>query len=108
MPYLPRPDAERTGEDVDEIYALAADELRQAETPEERRKSFRQAILRAYDAGIDAQREIFLSFVHDRPTPVPPPPDEEDPGTLPTERVRTTTPRPFPMGVTHPHEPKKR
>lgn len=106
MPYLPRPDAERTGEDVDEIYALAADDLRLAETPEERRKAFKQAILRAYDAGIDAQREILLSYVHDRPTPVPPPPDPDDPGTLPIDRPRS--PSPLPFGVGHPHEPKKR
>lgn len=109
MPYLPRPDAERTGEDVDEIYALAADELRQAETPEERRKAFKQAILRAYDAGIDAQREIVLSYAHDRPTPVPPPPvQDDDLGTLPIEHPRINTPRPFPNGVVHSNEPKKR
>lgn len=110
MSYLPRPEANRTGEDVDEIYALAADDLRLCETAEDRRKSFRQALLRAYEAGVDAQREILQSYVHDRPTPVPPAPvEDDDPGTLPPgERVRTQSPRPFPMGVTHPNEPKKR
>lgn len=106
MSYLPRPDADRTGEDVDDIYALAADELRRAETPEERRRYFKQALLRAYDAGVDAQREIVLSYAHDRPTPVPPPPDPDDPGVLPVEHPRS--PRPLPFGITHPHEPKKR
>lgn len=106
MSYLPRPDSNRTGEDVDEIYALAADELRKATSPEERRNSFREAILRAYEAGVDAQREITTSYIHDRPTPVPPPPiEEDDPGTLPS----APPPRQFPLGVSHPHpnEPKK-
>lgn len=111
MSYLPRPDSNRTGEDVDEIYALAADELRKALSPEERRNAFKQAMLRAYEAGVDAQREIVANYVHERPTPVPPPPntdaDEEDPGLLPSARP----PRPFPLGVSlpsaHPNEPKK-
>lgn len=105
MSYLPRPSSNRTGEDVDDLYALAADELRKAETADERRGVFRRCILRAYDAGVDAQREILTSFVHERPTPVPPPPQlEEDPGTLPP-LVHAT--RPFPLGVTHHREPKK-
>lgn len=84
--YLPRPEATRTGEDVDEIYALAAEELQLADTPGDRRKAFRLALLRAYEAGVDAQREINQSYPHDRPTPVPAAPDASeapDPGTLP-------------------------
>lgn len=107
MSYLPRPEANRTAEDVDEIYALAAEELRKALSPEERRNAFKQAMLRAYEAGIDAQREIIQTYAHERPTPVPPAPpiEDEDPGTLPSGRP----PQPrFPVGVTsHPNEPKK-
>lgn len=104
MSYLPRPEANRTSSDVDEIYALAADELRKALSPEERRTAFKQAMLRAYEAGVDAQREIISNYIHERPTPVPPPPiEDEDPGTLPSGRP----PRPFPLGVSHPNEPKK-
>lgn len=105
MSYLPRPEANRTAEDVDEIYSLAADELRKAVTPEERRHAFKQAMLRAYAAGVDAQREIVQNYAHERPTPVPPAPiEDDDPGTLPTGRP----PRPqFPAGITHPNEPKK-
>jgi signal transduction histidine kinase len=93
MSYLPRPDYERTAQDVDEIYTLTAEELQQAETPEERRRAFRLGLLRAYEGGIDAQREILADYTHDRPTPVPPPPTpvpgplDDDPGTLsPTSR----------------------
>jgi hypothetical protein len=96
MSYLPRPDAARTGEDVDEIYALAAEELLRAETPDARRKSFRRALLRAYEAGVDAQRELVQSYQHDRPTPVPAPPatnlEGGDPGVLPPAQ-------PSPAGV---------
>lgn len=85
MSYLPRPEADRTAQDVDEIYTLAAEELQRADAPAERRKAFRHALLRAYEAGVDAQRELVSSYAHDRPTPVPaaPAPDEDDPGTLP-------------------------
>jgi hypothetical protein len=72
---------------VDEIYTLAAEALQTAESPSERRKAFRTALLRAYEAGIDAQREQFVAYAHNRPTPVPPRPEKptegEDPGTLP-------------------------
>ncbi len=76
---------------MDEIYALAAEELRKADSPATRRKAFRHALLRAYEGGIDAQREILQSYPHDRPTPVPPPhaagttdaSGEPDPGVLP-------------------------
>lgn len=87
MAYLPRPDAARTGQDIDEIYALAAEELQRADSPETRRKMFRQALLRAFEAGIDAQREIIQNYPHERPTPIPPPPDaagdDPDPGLIP-------------------------
>lgn len=108
MTYLPRPEPERTDQDVTEIYALAAEELQRADTAEKRRHAFRHALLRAYSAGIDAQRELLNSYVHERPTPVPPAPvDEDDPGVLP-EGVRVrTTPRAFPA-FGHPNEPKKR
>ena len=108
MTYLPRPEADRTTQDVDEIYALAAEELSRAATPDDRRKAFRHALLRAYEAGVDAQRELVTSYVHDRPTPVPLlPAGDDDPGTLPPgERVRSASPHPF--GISHPHEPKKR
>jgi hypothetical protein len=85
--YLPRPDADRTGQDVDELYALAAEELQKATSPEQRRKMFRQILLRTYEAGVDAQREVYRDYPHTRPTPVPPAPDAsedgDDPGTLP-------------------------
>lgn len=84
MAYLPRPDAAQTAQDVDEIYALTAEALQRAQTPAERVATFRQGLLRAYEAGIDAQRVLLHTYEHDRPTPVPPPPvEEEDPGTLP-------------------------
>lgn len=83
MSYLPRPTTERTAQDVDEIYALTADELKRAATPEDRRAAFRRGMLRAYEAGVDAQREVIHDYEHDRPTPVPPAPAEDDPGTLP-------------------------
>lgn len=94
MSYLPRPDTERTAQDVDEIYALAAEALQRAQSPLERRKAFRTALLRAYEAGIDAQREVLHDYTHDRPTPVPPPPQEpvEDPGTLPPGPRPVATP----------------
>ena len=108
--YLPRPDSERTAQDVDEIYILAAEALQRAQTPEERRNAFRQALQRAYEAGTDAQREIVQAYSHDRPTPVPPPPSssppaaEEDPGLLPPG------PRPHatPAGAWKPPKPPKR
>lgn len=85
--YLPRPDAERTAQDVDEIYTLTAEALQRASTPAERVRAFRVGLLRAYEAGVDAQRELERDYEHDRPTPVPPPPDAPvapaDPGTLP-------------------------
>lgn len=133
MSYLPRPDVDRTAQDVDEIYAMAAEELHRALTAVERRYAFRLALLRAYEAGIDAQRESLIAHIHERPTPVPAAPapepstttrpgayrsemetverfgDPDDPGTLPPgERVRAPTPQAFPLGVSHPHEPKKR
>ena len=111
MSYLPRPDAERTAQDVDEIYTLAAEELQRATSASERRHAFRHALLRAYEGGIDAQREVLNTYAHDRPTPVPPAPapEEDDPGVLPPgERVRSSSPRPFPLGITHPNEPRKR
>lgn len=95
MSYLPRPDAERTAQDVDEIYALTAEELQRAETAEERRRAFRHGLLQAFEAGVDAQREVVQSYSHDRPTPVPPPPgpgdlETEDPGTLPPDKPKKT------------------
>jgi hypothetical protein len=83
--YLPRPDAAQTGQDVDEIYALTAEALQRAQTPAERVAAFRKGLLRAYEAGVDAQRLLVHDYEHDRPTPVPPPPSEapDDPGTLP-------------------------
>ncbi len=106
--YLPRPDVDRTAQDVDDIYALAAEELQHADSPAARRAAFRHALLRAYEAGTDAQRELIASYTHDRPTPVPPAPvhDPDDPGTLPVERGSSATPGPF--KVTHPNEPKPR
>lgn len=94
MSYLPRPDTERTTQDVDEIYALAAEALQVADSPAARRKAFRTALLRAYEAGVDAQREVIHDYAHDRPTPVPPPPSatEEDPGTLPPGPRPVATP----------------
>lgn len=88
MSYLPRPDAPRTGQDIDEIYALAAEELARAESSEARRKAFRQALLRAFEAGVDAQREIIQHYPHEHPTPLPILPggvesDEPDPGVIP-------------------------
>jgi hypothetical protein len=83
--YLPRPDASQTAQDVDEIYALTAEALQRAQDPAERVAAFRQGLLRAYEAGIDAQRQLTYAYEHDRPTPVPAPPVEPatDPGTLP-------------------------
>jgi hypothetical protein len=99
MTYLPRPDAERTGQDVDEIYALAAEELSRADTDVARRRAFRRALLRTYEAGIDAQRELIQSYPHDRPKPLPPAPeplrDEGDPGVLP----HVPPPAPLPAGT---------
>ena len=97
--YLPRPDIERVSQDVDEIYLLAAEELQRSLTAEERRTAFKQAMLRCYDAGVDAMREITRDYQHDRPTPLPQPlPTSNginkgnDPGTLPTGRPRTKPP----------------
>lgn len=91
MPYLPRPDIERVSQDVDEIYLLAAEELQRSLTPEERRTAFKQAMLRCYDAGVDAQREVMRDYDHERPTPLPQPLPASnghdkggDPGTLPS------------------------
>lgn len=83
---------------MDEIYALTAEELQRADTAEERRRAFRHGLLQAFEAGVDAQREIVQSYSHDRPTPIPPPPGpgdldmpgERDPGTLPPDKPRTT------------------
>jgi hypothetical protein len=109
MSYLPRPEAERVEQDVDEIYALAAEDLQRADTPGERRKAFRLSLLRAYEAGVDAQREVLQTFAHERPTPVPPPParDPEDPGTVPLGRPRTASPPHAYSPSGHPREPKK-
>jgi hypothetical protein len=81
-------------QDVDEIYSLAAEAIKEAGSPEERRKAFRRFLLHAFEAGVDAMREIQQSYSHDRPTPIPPPPgpgdldvpDEDDPGTLPQDK----------------------
>jgi hypothetical protein len=87
MSYLPRPEAERVAEDVDLIYSLAAEALQRASSPADRRKSFHTALLRAFEAGVDAQREMLHSYTHNHPTPIPPPPASEsdltDPGLLP-------------------------
>lgn len=58
MSYIPRPDPLRREQDVDAIYDLAADALLHASTAERRRTAFRQALLQAYDAGVDAQRGV--------------------------------------------------
>lgn len=101
MPYLPRPDIERVTADVDEIYLLAAEELQRSLTAEERRNAFKQAMLRCYDAGVDAQREIVRDYDHERPTPLPQPlptsnghDKDPDPGMLPSR------PRTMPYKVT--------
>ncbi len=83
MSYLPRPNADRVKDDVDVIYQLTVEQLQKADTSEDRRKAFQNALRSAYDAGVDAQREIVVRDAHERPTPVPPPPDEDDPGMLP-------------------------
>lgn len=102
MSYMPRPDAARTTQDVADIYALTADELQKASTNLERREAFRIGILRAYEGGIDAQREVFQTYQNERPTPVPPAPqDLDDPGTLPDDRSHVT-----PIGHAH-NEPRK-
>jgi hypothetical protein len=92
--YLPRPDAERTAQDVDEIYALTTEALQRAATPAERVRAFRTGLLRAYEAGVDAQRELERDYEHDRPTPVPAPPAAaaDDPGTLPPGPKPTRAP----------------
>jgi hypothetical protein len=95
MSYLPRPTPRRTQRDVDEIYQLTVEALREATTPEKRREAFQAALLRSYEAGVDAQRDIVTEYAHTRPTPVPPPPvepSEEDPGTLPDGRPLQTVP----------------
>ena len=102
MSYLPRPDIDRVTQDVDEIYLLAAEALQRCLTPDERRCAFKQAMLRAYQAGADAQREIVRDYDHDRPTPLPRPlptgpDDQDDPGTLP----------PGPRTLTQPYKPPK-
>ena len=100
--YLPRPDADRTAQDVDEIYALTAEALQRARSPEERRRAFKEGLLRAYAAGVDAQREILREYQHERPTPVPPAPESpgsSDPGTLP--------PGPRPVLLTPPSGTRK-
>jgi hypothetical protein len=95
---LPRPDLDRVTQDVDEIYLLAAEALQRCLTAEERRNAFRQAMLRCYQAGTDAQREIIRDYDHDRPTPLPGPlptapgEDDHDPGTLPAGTRRRTMP----------------
>ncbi len=58
MTYLSRPEPNRAAQDVDEIYVLTAEKLQRAQTPEERRRAFREGLLRAYEAGVDAQREL--------------------------------------------------
>jgi hypothetical protein len=76
---------------VDEIYALTAEKLQQAHTPQERVRAFKEGLGRAYEAGVDAQRELSLEYPHDRPTPIPPPPEtpfDSDPGTLPASKPR--------------------
>jgi hypothetical protein len=107
--YLPRPSAERTAEDIGEIYQITVDELRRAKNPEDRKEVFRRGMIRCYEAGIDAQREVVTEYTHERPTPVPPPPvnDEEatDPGLLPSEKP---PPKPLPLGVRKPRDPRKR
>lgn len=87
------------------VYALTAEALQKAKTPEERRQAFRTGLLRAYEAGVDAQREALEDFQHDRPTPVPPARQEaeEDPGTLPLGPRPVQTPTP-PRGSKKPRE----
>ena len=99
MSYFPRPDIERVTQDVDEIYLLAAESLQSSRNPEERRRAFKTALLRAYQAGSDAQRDIVKNYDHDRPTPLPqvlPTTGSNghgDPGTLPEgPRPRLPTP----------------
>ncbi len=103
MTYLPRPEAGRVAQDVDEIYSLAAEAIKEAQSPDERRKAFRRFLLHAFEAGVDAMREIQQSYSHDRPTPIPPPPgpgdlddDEDDPGTLPYSAPTSTWRKPKP------------
>lgn len=111
MPYFPRPDLERVTQDVDEIYLLAAEALQRSLTGDERRHAFKQALLRAYQAGSDAQRDILKSYDHTRPTPLPQAmpidPNKLDPGTLPPgprPRIATPAPRPptVPFGIDMP------
>lgn len=56
--YLPHPDPERMAQDVDEIYALTAEELQLAASDTDRRQAFKRGLQRAYAAGTDAQRAI--------------------------------------------------
>lgn len=105
MSYLPRPEISRVTQDVDEIYLLAAEALQRCLTAEERRDAFKQAMLRAYQAGADAQREIIRDYEHDRPTPLPQPLpkapnglDHDEPGTLPPGPRTHTLPYKTPKG----------
>lgn len=111
--YLPRPDLDRVTNDVDEIYLLAAEALQRSLTPSERRDAFKTAMLRAYQAGTDAQREIIRDYDHERPTPLPGPMPtsngaaQMDPGMLPPG-PRPITQRPLPRRDTQPYKlPKK-
>ncbi len=65
--YLPHPDPDRMAQDVDEIYALAAEELQLAASATDRRQAFKRALQRAYAAGTDAQRSIVEQMGHREP-----------------------------------------
>ena len=91
MQYLPRPDSERTAQDVDEIYALTAEELQKARSPDARRRIFRMALLRSYEAGVDAQRELYRKL-------------PQDPSQDTTRRIRRITTRTFERPTPDPDE----
>lgn len=55
---LPRPDPNQAIQDVDRVYTLAAKALQEAHTPSERLAAFREALMRAYEAGVAAQRQV--------------------------------------------------
>lgn len=58
MAYLPRPDPERVQHDLDGLLEFVTPDLTRARTEAERLRYVRRALFLAFEAGVDAQREI--------------------------------------------------
>lgn len=68
MDYIPRPKVRRVTYDIDDLVEIHLEHVLLAPGDAERRRTLHAALLAAYEAGVNAQRDVLLS---PPPTPIP-------------------------------------